>query len=538
LSAAGATASAARRSPSAGSLCLPFKWTFAALVALTAVGFARSYVALLPLAGSESPESLLLLIPAAATVVLWTRLRYAARDGEELTVNLLLGSPALLVLLALLLWFPARLSYFYWVYRFDLLAVPVFVSLAVLILYGAKALWNARLAIALLALGWPPLLDKLLALVTARAASVQASIIALLPLGAVRNGESFFVGHGRSVTAITIGAPCSGLLGAMSMLLVGGLVVHFARGARARKLAWLAVAVALAMIVNVVRLALVVGVAASSGVHAGFQVFHALSGVVLFALTLFAALLLLRPFGLQFARRATAEPARPVELKTPIATAVAAVVVVLAVVSWWSIGDGVGAGLFRSAPTITQQDLLPAPRGLERSKAEPLQSFGPLFGDGALAAVFHLRGPQRLAAAAQVVVVPSYGQAQRYGPLQCFVFHRYRIYATHVAPLVDGGTGVLTAFRLDGSDVATLTWIQPVQLNGQRAWRRVLLFAYLRGSPSGASGPAVSSARSFGNWLLDRLGPYGGSSPPARFRLPERGLVALANRLVAPITST
>lgn len=500
---------------------------------LTGLGFGRSYLALAPLAGSESPESLLLLVPFAAAVVLWRRLARAPRDGAELTVNLILATPALLLLLGLLVWLPARLSYFYWVYRLDLLAVPLFVAVAVLLVFGANALWRAKLALGVLLLGWPPLLDRLLQLVTEPASSLQARVLGLLPLPGSRVGETFFLEHGRHAAAITIAAPCSGLLGVFSMMLVGGLVAHFAHGPRRRKLAWLASAVVLALVVNVARLALVLLVASWRGVDAGFALFHALAGPVLFAAVLLVSLRALARFGVELRPAAPAPVPRPVELRLPTAVVVTAIVALLALIAAWTTSAaGAAPGLFRDAAAVSSRDLLPPPAGFHTSSVESMPSLATLFGRDALAGVYHLRAPGGRVAGAQVVVVPTYDQARRYDVLRCFVFHDDSLYATHVTPLARGGTGLLTSLRLDRRDVATLSWIQPVLLDGHRAWRRVVLFAYLSGARPTGSFPGGGGAISFGSWLVDHIGPYGGSEPPPRFRPVERGLVQLADGLV------
>jgi exosortase/archaeosortase family protein len=530
LSAVGAFAASVSASRP-GRVRAPFGWGFALVAGATAFAFAHSYAGLAPLAGSESPESLLLLIPPAAAYVLWRQLAAAPRDGGELAVNLFLAAPLLIVLVAVLLWFPSRLSYFYWVYRLDLLAVPLFVAFAVLLAFGLTALWRARWAIALLLLGWPPVLDSVLGSVAGRAGSMQAALLGLLPLPATRIGETFLVGRGPTRAAITLAAPCAGLLGVFSMLLVGGVVVAYRSGPRRRKLAWLATAVAIALLANVVRLALVVTVAAASGVEAGFALFHALAGPLLFALALMCALLLLDRFGLA-PREGVIAPARPLELPRGTAAALVCTVGAAAALAAWSTSVGQTPGLFRGAIALEPGRLLPLPAGYASGGVSELASLRTLFGRGADAQLTHIDGVRGDAVAAQVVVTPSYGQALRYNVLDCFVFHHARVYATHVAPLVEGGTAVLTAVRLDGADVATATWVQPALIAGRRAWRRVLLFAYLDGASSRPHVRAVDSAQSFGSWLLDRFGPYGATIPPRRFRRVERGLVALSDLLV------
>src|SRR5438094_267878 len=95
---------------------------FATAMLLIGVPAAFSYRQLAPLAGSDSPESVLLLVPVAAFVMLAAKLAASSRHGAEAAVNVVFAFPFLLVLAALLVWLPVKLSYFYWVYRLDLLA--------------------------------------------------------------------------------------------------------------------------------------------------------------------------------------------------------------------------------------------------------------------------------------------------------------------------------------------------------------------------------------------------------------------------------
>jgi hypothetical protein len=99
---------------------VPYLGGLTALVVLTAVAFAFSYGELAPLAGSDSPESVLLVIPLVAFARIALKLVGVARHGDEVAVNVIFALPFLLVLAALLVWLPVKLSYFYWVYRVDL----------------------------------------------------------------------------------------------------------------------------------------------------------------------------------------------------------------------------------------------------------------------------------------------------------------------------------------------------------------------------------------------------------------------------------
>lgn len=533
MSAAGASARGASVS-SPRRLRVGFGWAFAAVAGTTLVAFGHSYADLSPLLASESPESLLLLMPFAAAFVLWRGLRDSGRDGDEVSVNFFLAVPLLIVLLSLLLWFPARLSYFYWVYRLDLLAVPLYVAIAVLVLFGATALWRARWSIVLLLLGWPPVLDSVLGRVTDPLSGAQAAVLRLLPLPATQVGTTFLIHHGTRAQALTIGAPCSGLLAILSMLLVGGLLVTVRDGSRVRKLAWIAAAVALALVANVARLALVVIVAAQAGLAEGFVVFHALAGPLLFAATFICALQLLTPFGLRHRDVVTERRRRPVELARMSAATVTVAVAALAGVASWATGAVPTSGLFHDAVALDASRLLPLPAGYRSGGVSDLASLGDLFGGGARAELAHIEGVRGDSVAAQVVVTSSYRSAQAYNVLDCFVFHHAHVYSTRVSPLIAGGSAIVTAIRVDHADVATATWIQPALIGDRRAWRRVVLFAYLDGATHARGTFHPATAETFGSWLLDRFGPYGSTTPPARFRRAERGLLALANRLVLP----
>ncbi len=68
----------------------------------------------------------------------------------------------------------------FWVWRIDLLTLPVFVAGAVAIIFGVRVLWRQKLAIGYLFLGWPypyssVLLRVLDAFTTATLAAIRRS---------------------------------------------------------------------------------------------------------------------------------------------------------------------------------------------------------------------------------------------------------------------------------------------------------------------------------------------------------------------------
>jgi exosortase len=505
---------------------VPYLGGLTALVVLTAVAFAFSYGELAPLAGSDSPESVLLVIPLVAFALIALKLVGVARHGDEVAVNVVFALPFLLVLAALLVWLPVTLSYFYWVYRVDLLAVPAFVAVAVIMLFGLPALWAARAAFFLLVLGWPPVLDWVVRLVADPLARLQswlaAGLLAPFHLDVHRFGQTFVFGSGPNAPAITVATACAGLVGVFSMGLVAGFVALVSRGNGRRKLLWLGLALLLALVGNLIRIVVLVTVAAHSGVHRSLGIFHATGGLLLFIVFLVVVLLLLRPFGLELPAFGF-DRAEPLGFRMRGLLPTVALLAALAVFTGWSTST-LGfrnPGLFRGVAAISSGDLLAPAAGFTAGRPEPLPSFAQQFGTRSRAAVYHLTGGDGEEIAAQVVVDPSYRSVHRYGVLQCFVFHHYKVYSTHLVSLPGGGTLSLIALQIDRRDVATANWLQPVTLAGKRAWRRAILYQYVDNAhPQGA--PARSSGvRSLGLWLLNTLSPYGdalrraASGPPS-----------------------
>lgn len=70
-------------------------------------------------------------------------------------LDYLVGVPLLVAALAVVVLLPRQLSTLFWVYRIDVLALPLHASGLVALLFGTRALWRMRWAIGLLAVVWP-----------------------------------------------------------------------------------------------------------------------------------------------------------------------------------------------------------------------------------------------------------------------------------------------------------------------------------------------------------------------------------------------
>jgi exosortase len=516
-------------------LALPYGWVFGLIVLFALAASAFSYRTLAPLAEGESPQAVLLLVPLAALVVLAFQLAPVSRHGDETAANVGFALPLVLIYLALVLILPAKLSYFYWLYRFDLLTLPVIVAVAVILFFGLPALWSSRSGFLLLLFSWPPLLDWVVQRLD-RPLTVLVSRLAepLVALGGVhveRRDELFTVGTGAKTVTLTVASACSGMVSVFAFLLVGGALVLILRGSREAKAAWLGLGIALVLAANVVRVALVLSVAGRSGIDRAFDVVHTFSGAVLFLSIFFAMLLLLSRFGLTLAlpRRDTVEPLHLT--RGGVLFRLALLTLMAAGLALMVGGSGFRQpGLYFGAPKVTTERPIRLPPQYHQRSSRTLPSVAGLFGDGAKARTVVFTSPDERIYAAQVVLTESYESAQRYGVLDCFVVHDVRVYSARRVALPGGGTALLAALSFNKNETASISWIQPVLLGGERFWRRVILY----GTSAIQSKEPAKKHSFFGSlsvWLLNKLSPYGYPRSPERFRSAEENLTQLAGAL-------
>ena len=103
---------------------------------------------------------------------------------------------------AVFLWLPPRYAIAYWVYRMDLLALPLLVAIAVVLLFGLPALLRSASAFGLFLLGWQPVFDRIVGLVAHPLAQADAFAVGLLAgpftAHATRTGQFFAIGPNGS----------------------------------------------------------------------------------------------------------------------------------------------------------------------------------------------------------------------------------------------------------------------------------------------------------------------------------------------------
>ncbi len=121
------------------------------LVSICAIAY---HYTLLTLATSSA---YLALLPAMA-LLLGLQRAAAAESGPDIHdryLDWIVGLPLLVAALAIMTILPIRLSAYFWLWRLDLVSLPIFVAAAIALTFGTRALWRLRLPIALLGVIWP-----------------------------------------------------------------------------------------------------------------------------------------------------------------------------------------------------------------------------------------------------------------------------------------------------------------------------------------------------------------------------------------------
>src|SRR5713101_7068661 len=165
-------------------------------VTLGAIVFAYQYSLTTLVRGLslDTPLAYLGLVPFIALALASARgaSRRAEPDINDRYVDYIIGIPFMAVALATVLFLSVHASTFYWLYRLDLLSLPLFAAGAVAIAFGVRALWRLKLALAYLLLAWPlpyvTLLNDWLLRFTDITAGVVRALLTVLPVASPMAG--------------------------------------------------------------------------------------------------------------------------------------------------------------------------------------------------------------------------------------------------------------------------------------------------------------------------------------------------------------
>lgn len=280
-------------------------------VALVVICYSVSLWTLLRGVAVDTPLAHLGLVPLIAAGLMFALSR--PRPGEpaihDRHVDLIVGVPLLATAVTCLVLLPPRMSTLYWLWRIDLLTLPLFVAGVIALVFGTRMLWRVRAGVLFLFLAWPVpfrwLVSATLDPLTERTAAVVALALKVVPVASQVEGDAvaFSIPHAAGAFQVQVASACSGANSLLGFLLVAGALTLVLRGPRWSKVAWLAAGAALVLVLNVARILAIITVGRYFGETASIDVLHPYVGLVSFSVGVFVMVLLSSRFGLELPQR-------------------------------------------------------------------------------------------------------------------------------------------------------------------------------------------------------------------------------------------
>jgi exosortase/archaeosortase family protein len=482
---------------------------YLALVVLVSVAYHQSLLSLLRNLALDTPLAYLGLVPmiAIGLAVVLTRRADMAPPIHDRQLDFIIGLPLLGVAALSNYVLPAKFSTLYWVWRIDMLTLPIFVAGAAVLIFGTRATWKARLPIGFLFLAWPYpytlALFRWLDGFTTITIKVLSRAVAIVPWAIhdpTGDGSRFAIGSGAKKFTVSVASQCSGANGLLGFLLVGGALMALVKGPRLGKFSWLLVGAVVTWMLNVVRIMFIFFIGRTWGEKVAIDGFHPFIGMVLFNVGIITLVLVMRRFRLNFPGRAAARQSPSSgtlskvvlpKLRFALPIALSAVMIVgslnAKIVRYSLVASDLGVprlSSFASAPP-TISDWAPTTKGASYDWARRF------FGDDSTWNRFWLAPPTETTGKlwgntpilADVITGSSVARLNAYGIEACYKFHGYNL-ADQVS--VDLGGGVKgTSLRWkdgDGPVYTTVYWHWPVLEDGKRRFERVTLLLGDRGS--------------------------------------------------------
>ncbi|HWW10647.1 MAG TPA: exosortase/archaeosortase family protein, partial [Candidatus Acidoferrales bacterium] len=509
------------------------------------------------------------------------RYAHAPKPIMDRQIDFLVGIPLVIVALLLITLAPVIASTYYWTDRADVVSMAMFAAGATIIAYGITWFWRLKAAFLFLLLMWPALYLHLMAGVMQSFSNwtnaMMAQVVHHLPLGASLGsnaGDVIINQASGSPLTISIGTACSGADTVLGFALVGGAVLTVLGGGKGRKLLWWVAGMVMAFALNIIRLTSIIALA-----HAGHPSFalggyHAVIGLVLFAIAVLVMLWALPWFGLHLkepiapvAKSSVAPPApiapAPDHVSGPVAgmtifgatharsarawtrgrkIATGAVLLLTAFVAladhglqpYAAFDDGSGA------PTVKPfVATAAAPAGWQVFQIAEYSWAKQYFGDNSTWNRYSVVPPHSHGIAyADVVLTSDKSTLDTYNLLNCFLFHNYDIRTSERVDLGGGVYGLLLNYSDPATNTkwGTVSWAWPVTYKGDTYYERIALTSSPIQGSAAASAPSFQPQGGIQDIFLDLLnGVSGGHNDPAAaplFRTVDNALQSEAQVLV------
>ncbi|TMB87512.1 MAG: exosortase/archaeosortase family protein, partial [Chloroflexi bacterium] len=285
-------------------------WPAVAIIVATVAAYHFTLTSLFDFLRLDTPLAYLPLLPLfciGIAVITARRYAQAKRPIKDRQIDFLVGVPMVVLALLLITLAPVIASAYYWSDRADVVSLALFAAGATIIGYGITWFWRLKSSFVFLLLMWPALYLHLMAGVMQKFTDVTngalARIVHLLPLGVSLGsspGQLFVqVPHGTPLQ-ISIVSACSGANSVLGFALIGGAILTVMGGGKGRKLLWWIAGMALAFGFNILRLMSILFLAHIGHPTLALGGYHAVIGLVLFAVLVLIMLWVLPWFGVRY----------------------------------------------------------------------------------------------------------------------------------------------------------------------------------------------------------------------------------------------
>lgn len=471
---------AAAPSPTVRFAFLRRHWRLVGFILCGIVPFAPSIWAMQSFLLADNALGFVPFMLPAAAVVFWARSRSnAAPTKRDVLLDCFFAGPAIVIALFALFLVPAKLSWYFWLYRVDLFAMTLVVMASAFIFLGYNQVLRSWQAFMLLFLCWPyPVVrfqELLVGPMTTVTVLAGRAATAAFELPYKVEGGSFTSTHLRPDDnfSITLSSLCSGSALTMGFLLVGLFLICLMRGRLTQRLRWLALGAVLAYLANLIRVAALLVTATNVDYAFAIDTLHPVLGLVLFAIVVLTMLVLLKPFGLEL----TMGEGGSHRSWEPVEGGGRALLVLFALMGGIAGLTGVFVaeaqqfsflGTGQGAPVVdvsSERTILPEAAGWTLTHIERI-GWSDLYGDSSRGDLFAYAFPKGPTVIAQVVVADQKAALDRYSIEQCIIFHRAKVEAVEYVSLPRGMTGVIVHDTYQGIPSSALYWEHPVRVDG------------------------------------------------------------------------
>ena len=522
------------------------------LLGAVVAAYSYSLKTLLQTAGMETPLAYTSLVPVIALVLAAVRSRPMKAEPAiyDRQVDYIVGIPLIVAAMAIAMFLPAKLSAMYWVWRIDLLSLPVFVAGVTAVVFGVRVLWRQKLAVGYLILAWPwPYSSVLLRVLNASTNATLKGLHVLLHLTSVAkpvqslDGSLFVVVHNGKSFPLSIVSACSGINGIVGFLLVGVAFAAVVQGPIVRKGLWLVGGMLLLWVINLGRLLFIFWAGQQWGEHVAINILHPFVGLITFAVGVVIMVLAIGPLGMTIGQRTPGAQvgSRHSHRRQPIAVpkVFAAIAVVLAAAIVLGVSN-IGLRSYdlvanaAGEPKLVSFHAIPVSPAGWKSRfytrydwAKPLfggdstwfrYSFVPSGQGGDLEAPFGVT--------ADVIDTSNLQAFSAYGVEACYQFHGLSLRDVAQVNVGGGITGQAMSFSGIGTQSwSVVYWIVPVKEAHSTSYERFVLYLLNARGDSPVQVPR-------GVKITNVAGSLGSNASDAQLVVNRTFLVAFAHELI------